>query len=224
MNFAFLPQYVPDLLRGTETTLALSILSLIVAGALGTVIAITRILVGRWPDRAIGLIVDLIRATPLLVQILLWYLGSSALGIPISVFPAAVLAVSVNYAAFISEAVRGAVLGVPRGQREAAVSLGVSPLYSVVAIELPQALPAIVPAVVGLFIGLVKDTSFAYILGLLELTRTGEFISNQSYRPIETFLVVALIYFVICFPISRLGRHLDQRMRRSGMAEERLFV
>jgi polar amino acid transport system permease protein len=224
MNFDFLPHYLPLIWSSTLTTLALSIVSLVVGGLLGLAVAMSRILGGSWTNHALSFVVDILRTTPLLVQILFWYLGPAVVGISIDPFVAAVLALSVNAGAYISEIVRGAVLSVPRGQREAAVSVGLSPVYSVLSIEMPQALPAIIPALVSFYIGLIKDTSLAYIIGLLELTSTGAIIANTDFRPLETYLAIAAIYFAICFPISRLGRYMDRRMRRTGLMRERLFV
>ena len=224
MDWDFLPQYAPVLLTATLTTVQLSILSLLGGGAIGLLIALARVLGGPWTNKSLSVVVDVLRGTPLLVQILVWYLGSGALNIPLDPFTASVTALSVNAGAFISEIIRGAVLAVPRGQREASLSVGLSATYSVLAIELPQAMPAIVPALVGFYIGLIKDTSLAYVVGLLELTRTGAFIANQEFRPLETYLAVAAIYFALCFPVSRVGMLLDRRLRRTGISQERLFV
>jgi His/Glu/Gln/Arg/opine family amino acid ABC transporter permease subunit len=224
MDFAFLSYYVPALWRGAITTIELSILCLACGGALGVLTAVARVLGGTPTNRTLGVVVDFIRTTPLLVQVLAWYLGTSAMGFGLDPFSAAVVALSVNAGAFISEIVRGSVLGVPRGQREAALSVGLSAFYSVFAIEIPQALPAIVPALISFYIGLIKDTSLAYMVGLLELTRTAAFISNEEGRPVETYLVVGMIYFLICFPVSQFGKYVDKRLRRTGLAQERLFV
>lgn len=224
MELAFILQYTPVLASATATTIGLSLVALVAGGLIGLGLAVVRILAGSVTDSLLGLLIDVVRTTPLLVQMLIWYLVPSALGMPVQPFTAAVVALSVNAGAFISEIVRGAVRAVPAGQREAALSIGLSAAYSIFGIELPQALPAIVPALISLYIGLIKDTSLAYIVGLLELTRTGAFISNQNFRPLETFTVVAVIYFVICFPVSRVGILVDRRLRRSGLAQEHIFA
>lgn len=224
MDWTFLPQYIPVLTKAAFTTIELSVLALACGGLLGVGIALARVLGGSTLNTLLSVAVDTVRTTPLLVQILIWYLGAAALGLSVGPFTAAVVALSVNAGAFISEIVRGGVAAVPRGQREAALSVGLSTAYSVLGIEIPQALPAIVPALISFYIGLIKDTSLAYIVGLLELTRTGAFISNQEFRPLETYLVVAAIYFAICFPVSRFGQYMDHRMRRTGLTQERLFV
>ena len=224
MDWSYLPHYFPVLVKATLTTIELSVLALACGGLLGVSIALVRLLGGRVINTGVSIAVDSVRTTPLLVQILIWYLGAAAIGHPVNPFLAAVIALSVNAGAFISEIVRGAVVAIPRGQREAAISVGLSTTYSVVGIEMPQALPAIIPALISFYIGLIKDTSLAYIVGLLELTRTGAFISNQEFRPLETYIAIACIYFVICFPVSRFGQYMDRRMRRTGIVQERLFV
>jgi ABC-type amino acid transport system permease subunit len=179
---------------------------------------------GQATNAVLAFVVDVVRMVPLLVQLLIWYLGLNAFGIRLDPFAASVIALSVNASGFISEIIRGAVLAVSRGQREAALSVGLTPAFSVLNIEMPQAIPAITPALIGYYIGLIKDTSIAYIVGLLELTRTGSFIANEHFRPIETFLVVAAIYFALCFPLARIVPIIDARMRRTGLAQEKLFV
>jgi polar amino acid transport system permease protein len=91
-------------------------------------------------------------------------------------------------------------------------------------IELPQAMPAVVPALVGFYIGLIKDTSLAYIVGLHELTRAAKLIADFTFRPLEIYVVIAALYFVMCFPLSRLVPLIERRLQRIGTAQTRLSV
>jgi polar amino acid transport system permease protein len=168
--------------------------------------------------------IDLIRGTPLLVQLMVWYLVPSALQIDIHPFLAAAIGLSINAGAYLSEILRGGIAAVARGQREAALALGLSRTYSMFGIELPQALPSVVPAVAGFYIGLIKDTSLAYIVGLHELTRQAKLIADFTFRPLEIYVVIALIYFALCFPLSRLVPVVESRLRRTGAAQARLSV
>jgi len=224
MRWDFVGQYVPLILEATQLTIVLSLGSFGAGLAGGFGIALLRLLGGRDTNTVLGSLVDVIRGTPLLVQLLVWYLGLSVLGFEISPFTAALVGLSINAASFISEILRGAIRAVPFGQREGALAIGLTPAYSVVAIELPQALPAIIPALIGFFIGLVKDTSLAYILGLYELTRTGKLIAEREFRPLDIYLVVAAIYFVLCFPLSRIAAAANRRLGRTGLVQERLAV
>jgi His/Glu/Gln/Arg/opine family amino acid ABC transporter permease subunit len=224
VNWEFLPQYLPLLAQATILTIELALGSFALGVVLGFVVAVTRIVGGADADALLAPIVNLIRGTPALVQLLGWYLGSSVLGVPLDPFTAAVIALGVNAAAFISETLRGAIRAVPGGQREAALAIGLGTTYSVLRIELPQALPAIVPALMGFFIGLVKDTSLAYLVGLYELTRTGKIIAEREFAPLEIYIFIALIYFALCFPLSRLVPVVERRLRRSGIAQQHLSV
>ena len=222
MNFDFLPEYIPLLAQATVLTAELALGSFALGVVLGSLVALARIVGGADADFLLGPVVNVLRGTPALVQLLAWYLGSSAFGIPLDPFTAALIALGVNAAAFISETLRGAIRAVPGGQREAALALGLSTTYSVTRIELPQALPAIVPALMGFFIGLVKDTSLAYLVGLYELTRTAKIIAEREFRPLEIYLAIAVVYFALCFPLSRLVPVVERRLRRSGIAQQHL--
>jgi polar amino acid transport system permease protein len=224
VRFDFLSNFVGVLTQALLLTVALSIAALIGGALIGTVIALVRVLGGRPADRLLTLPVDLIRGTPLLVQLMAWYLVPSAVQVEVSPFMAAAVGLSVNAGAFISEILRGGLGAVQRGQREAALALGLSRTYSVFGIELPQALPAVVPALVGFYIGLIKDTSLAYIVGLHELTRQAKLIADFTFRPLEIYIVIAGLYFVLCYPLSRLVPRIERRLQRMGTTQQRLSV
>jgi len=185
-------------------------------------VALGRVLGGRDAELILKAAVDLVRGSPLLVQLLVIYLGASAIGLPLGPFPAALLGLSVNAGAYLSEIFRGGIASVSKGQTEAGLALGLPRAYVVWGLVLPQALPVIVPAMIGFFIGLLKDTSLAYVLGLLELTRMGKNIMDRTFQPFEISLVMAGIYFALCFPLSLLVRVVDARLRRSGLVQARL--
>src|SRR6266567_5889380 len=224
MRWDFLPNFAGVIGQATLITIALSVVALVGGGIVGSVIAFSRLLGGRAADRVLVLPIDLIRGTPLLVQLMIWYLVPSALHVDISPFLAAALGLSLNAGAYISEILRGGISAVSRGQREAALALGLSRTYSIFGIELPQALPSIVPAVAGFYIGLIKDTSLAYIVGLHELTREAKLIADFTFRPLEIYVVIAVVYFALCFPMSRLVPTIEQRLRRTGATQVRLAV
>lgn len=224
MDFGFLAAYPKVLLEAALLTVALSLAALVGGGILGLLVAVARTLGGRVVNVAFAFLVDLIRGTPLLVQLLIWYLGSSMLRLELSPFGAAAVGLSVNAAAFISEIIRGALGAVPRGQREATLALGLRRTFSLRAIELPQAMPVALPALMSFYIGLIKDTSIAYIVGLHELTRSAQFIADFERKPLEIYLTIGLVYFTLCFPLSCVAVRLERRFGRSGIAQERLFV
>jgi polar amino acid transport system permease protein len=209
----------PLLLRGTLTTIELALVSFIAGSVLGFAITIARTLGGRDVHILLGFAVDVVRGSPLLVQLLVIYLGASALGMSLGPFAAALLGLSVNAAAYLSEIFRGGIGSIARGQTEAGLAVGLTPVRVLWEVVLPQSLPVIVPAMMGFFIGLLKDTSLAYVLGLLELTRVGKNVMDRTFQPFEISLVVAAIYFILCYPLAQLVRVVDARMRARGLAQ-----
>ena len=219
MDWALVVANFPLLLRGTLTTIELALASFAIGTVLGLLIAAGRALGGRDANVLLGFVVDVVRGSPLLVQLLVIYLGASAMGLSLGPFSAAVLGLSINAAAYLSEIFRGGIGSVAHGQSEAGLAVGLTPAQTLRDVVLPQALPVIVPAMMGFFIGLLKDTSLAYVLGLLELTRMGKNIMDRTFQPFEISLVVAAIYFVLCFPLAQLVRVVDARMRARGLAQ-----
>lgn len=224
MDFTFLEAYPEVLFRAAMLTVMLAVTCLLGGLAIGIAVAVLRTLGGRIISTLLGIVVDLLRGTPLLVQLLIWYLGPSVLKINLSPFEAVAIGLSVNAGAFISEIIRSGIRSVPRGQREAALAVGLSRTYSLRAIELPQAMPLMLPAMVSFTIGLIKDTSIAYIVGLHELLRSAQFIADYERRPLEIYLVIGVIYFLLCFPLSRIAVRLERRLGRSGIVQERLAI
>jgi polar amino acid transport system permease protein len=224
VRFDFLGTFLGQIALAGLLTIALSVVALVGGAVIGSLIALVRLLGGRLADRVLTLPIDLIRGTPLLVQLMVWYLIPGAIHWEVSPFAAASIGLSVNSGAFISEILRGGITAVPRSQREAALALGLSRTFTIFRIELPQALPAVVPALVGFYIGLIKDTSLAYIVGLHELTRQAKLIADFTFRPLEIYVVIAALYFVLCFPLSRLVPVVERRLRRTGTLTSRLSV
>ena len=224
MSLDFIGPWLPLIVEATLLTILLSAMSLLGSIAIGLTVAVLRLLGWGWINLLLGALVDLIRGTPLLVQLLIWYLVPPvAFDINVDPLQAAVFGLSVNGGAFLSEIIRGAMRAVPKGQREAASAVGLGRFYSLRAIELPQAMPVILPAAVSFYIGLVKDTSIAYIVGLHELLKTSQLITMQEpSHTFELYLVAAVIYFAICFPLSRLALRLEARFKRSGLVSERI--
>lgn len=225
MDLAFYGPWIPLVIEATLLTLLLAALSLLGSMVVGVAITIVRRFGWRWVNAIVIVLVNFIRGTPLLVQLLIWYLVPSVLGYDLGLLGASVVGLSVNGGAFLSEIIRGALKSVPKGQIEAGSALGFGRLYILRAIELPQAMPVIVPAAVSFFIGLIKDTSIAYIVGLHELTKTSQLITMQEPKhTFEIYLIAGVIYFCICFSLSRFGLRLEDRYKRSGIFGDRIAI
>lgn len=217
MQFDFLALYeaLPALLVGALATLRITALSI----AVGLVIGLGAGLARVWPNSFLRSIssayIELIRGTPLLVQIFLVYFGLPALGLNLDPFVAGVLAMGINSGAYVGEIVRGGIESIARGQMEAALSLGMSWWQSMYYVVLPQALFRILPSLGNEFIALLKDSSLVSTIAIAELTRTGQIIITRTFKSFEIWVGVALFYFIMTYAISRAVRYSEKRMRYS---------
>jgi polar amino acid transport system permease protein len=196
------------------TTILLSSIAVIAGTAVGTVVTVLRVLNVGVLNLVLRGYVELFRGTPLLMQLFFIYFGLPLLGYEIDKFWAAFVAISLYSGAYVAEALRAGVEAVPRGQIEAAVALGLSFPQRLWDIIRPQALRVALPPLVGIYVAVIKDTSLATVIGYNELTRRGMELLLQYGRPMEFLLSVGLLYFVICFPISKLSEWLERKLSR----------
>jgi His/Glu/Gln/Arg/opine family amino acid ABC transporter permease subunit len=167
----------------------------------------------RWPSI---FYIETIRALPVLLLIVYFGIKGSALFRPIfgqdfelSRYWAGVIGLSLYTSAVLAEIIRAGIVGLPRGQTEASRALGLTYVQSMRHVILPQALRLMVPAMMGQLTTIIKDTSLVGTIGVFELVRQGRVIYTQYFNPIEVFLFVAVVYFVICFVLSQLSRRLE---------------
>jgi polar amino acid transport system permease protein len=199
-------------------TIALSLVAFAGGAIGGLLIALSRVAETR-PLRyaALGFI-RLFQGTPLLMQLFLVYFGLSIFGVGINPWIAAAVALTLHASAFLGEIWRGCIQAVPPGQTEAAWALGLGYRDRMTSIVLPQAARIAVAPTVGFSVQLIKGTSLASIIGFVELTRSGQIINNATFAPFYVFGLVALMYFVLCWPLSLLARRME---RRFAMATRR---
>jgi polar amino acid transport system permease protein len=209
-------QNLDFLMSGLQVTLTISALTLVLAMIGGLIIALLD-MSKFWPARIVGLAIgEVIRNTPILVQLLwVYYVLPMVAGINISAYTAIIIGLTVYSSAFISEVYRAGIQGVPTGHREAAQVLGLSSLQTFVRIVLPQALRLTLPPLAANFVQLIKYSSLGAVISVGEITRRGMELSSTIFRPLEVFTFIALVYFLICWPLAmgiRLWeRHLSRR-------------
>lgn len=194
MDFAFIKTHAPLLLDGAVMTVALALGALIGATAGGAVVAaltMSRVTLLRWCGTAF---VEVMRNTPILVQIFVLYFGMPTLGLNLSGFASAVLAMSMQNSAYVGEIYRAGLESIHPRQREAALALGMMPGQALRTIILPQALRRVLPLLGNQFIIIIKDTSVASTIAVAELTQAGKLLLDRSAAPYETFTTVALMY------------------------------
>ncbi len=222
MDFSFLwnGRYVGILLGGLFLTLVLAIIAVASGTALALVPAFLRLSKNRL-FRFIGTAyVEVIRGTPLLVQVLIIYSFfrmpvTVVLGVDLSSFLPGMLALFINSSAYVAEVIRGGITSVDRGQSEAAASLGMGKGLAMRKIILPQAVKNIVPALGNEFVTLIKETSIFMYLGIAELMYAATIVRTSTYAVKESYIVVAILYFCLTFPTSKLMGLLERKMKKA---------
>ena len=205
---------VRNLLLAARWTILLSLIAFAGGGLVGLALLVSRI--ARWPgaERGVALYVQLFQGTPLLMQLFLAYFGLSLLGLDVSAWFAAGLALTLYTSAFLAEIWRGCVDAVPKGQWEACASLALSLREQLRWVIGPQALRIAVPPTVGFLVQVIKGTALASVIGFVELTKAGTMITNATFRPFTVYACVALLYFALCWPVSAWSRRLERSLRR----------
>ena len=207
----FGPNEVLFILAGIQWTLLLSLIAFIGGGIFGLIIALSRTSTLA-PLRSIAAgYIDFFQGTPLLMQLFLVFYGMPVFGVKVSPWTAVTIGLTLHASAFLGEIWRGGIQAVPKGQTEAARALGLRYASRVRDIVLPQALRLSVAPTVGFLVQLIKGTSLASIVGFVELSRSAQIVASTTYKPLLAYGLAALLYFVICFPLSRFSLRLEQR-------------
>lgn len=206
---------LPLLAQGLVVTVTLGVTSFAIGCVLGLAVALARLsTVGPLRLSAVGF-VSVFRGTPMLVQLMLIYFGLPQLGLVIEPIPSAILALSLNAASYLSENFRAGIVAVERGQREAAFALGMSYAQALRRIILPQAFRIAVPPVGNRFIALMKDTSLASVVTVVELTRVAERVGSSTFRYMEMFIIVAIVYWLVNSVLSIGQEAVERRLARA---------
>lgn len=205
----------PTLLEGLWTTLWLGVVSFVLGLVVGFVVAVMRMF-GPLPLRWLaGAFVSVLRGTPLLTQLLLVYYGLPQLGIVIAAIPSVLFTLAVHSGAYISEDLRGGLQSVDKGQWEAGYTIGMTFRQALRRIIVPQAIRVVTPSLGSRFISMMKETSLASVVTVVELTRVAERVGSATFRYMEMFVIVAIIYWLINSVLSFLQAGLEQRLRRA---------
>ena len=210
LNFSVVHDYAGVFLRGLAVTTMLTGIVIVLAGTIAIPIALARLATARlirWPA---DFYVEFIRATPLILQLIYIYYVLPSAGVRLNPFAAAILGLTLNYSAYMSEVYRSGIQAVPRGQREAALSLGLRayPIFS--KIILPQAIRIVLPALGNYLIALFKDTALASVVTVQELMFSGQIIAARNYQYFTVYTVTAILYFAVGYPSALLVRRFDR--------------
>lgn len=205
-----------NLLQAAAWTVALSAIAFVGGGVGGLALLFLRS--ARVPALRLAAqaTINLFQGTPLLMQLFLAFFGLAALGIEVSPWVAAGAALTLYSSAFLAEIWRGCVEAIPRGQWEAAASLAMGYFTQMRYVILPQAVRIAIPPTVGFSVQVVKGTALASIIGFVELTKAGTMITNATFQPFTVYGTVAVLYFALCYPLSRAAQRLERKLAPAG--------
>lgn len=208
----------PQIIRGIGVTLFVWIVCVVFGLALGFLIAVARRYGGTLVNRALFVPVEIIRGTPFLVQVFLLYYGGPYIGLSLDNLPAGILALSIYASAYYSELWRAGFDAIPKGHVEAADCVGLTPAQTVMRIILPEMTTVILPAMVNMTILMLKETAILSIISVPELTLVVSAIGTQNYAFVESFTVLALIYWALVEICGSLGRAAERRLAKYRFA------
>ncbi|MGM0834595.1 MAG: amino acid ABC transporter permease [Bacillota bacterium] len=216
LDFSAISGSIGYILEGLKVTLQVVALAGVIGFIIGTLLALCKI--GR--IKILTIIADIytsiFRGTPLVLQLMIIYYGlPQAIGINLEPVTAAVLAFGLNSGAYISEVIRAGILAVDKGQREAAMALGVPYSQMMRDIILPQALKNILPALMNEYITLTKESAIVTVIGVSDVMRRSYMVGSNTYAFLEAFIFAGLIYYVLVMILTLLGKVIERRMRRS---------
>lgn len=216
LDFSQLLPYMPFILKGIGATLKFVSVSILVGFILGTALAMLKITSNPFLKWLADAYTSIFRGTPLILQLMIiYYAVPQLLQYDISAFVSAILAFGLNSAAYVSEIIRAGILAVDRGQTEAAEALGVSYPKMMVHIILPQALKNILPALMNEFITLTKESAIVSVVGYLDLMRRAQIVGSDIYRNFEPLLFAGLIYWVMVYILTQIGKVVERRLSYS---------
>lgn len=204
--------FLPNLFKGALITIGLSVSSMILAIMLGLFLCIGKIYGNKLIRFISSSYIEFFRGTPLLIQLYIIYYGLPNINITLSPLTAAILGLGLNYASYEAELYRAGIMAIPKGQMEAALSLGMTRKLALRRIILPQAIKIAIPGVTNDFIALFKDTSLVSVIAMVELTKTYTIIAANTLRYFELGVIVAILYFGMSYPLSILAKKLEEKL------------
>ncbi|WP_321311603.1 amino acid ABC transporter permease [Halarcobacter sp.] len=215
MNFSAVFDNLGFLLEASWLTIYLSFISFLIALFIGVIIGTFRSLKNSWfINSLIGTYIEIFRGTPLLIQLFFIYYGLPQIGIVMSSHQAAIIGLSLNFGAYMAEIVRAGIQAIPKGQYEAADSLGLNKIQMFIHIIYPQAFKIVLPPLTNTYASILKDSSLVSVLSITELTRAGQLIYVRTYEPFEIYLTLGVFYFVMTYTIAIFSKYLEKKVSR----------
>ncbi|MDZ7820046.1 MAG: amino acid ABC transporter permease [Aliarcobacter sp.] len=205
-----------NLLLAARWTILLSLIAFIGGGVVAGILSILRMMNNPIISFFINLYVEIFQGIPLLMQLFLAFFGLSLIGLDIGAWAAASLALTLFTSAFLCEIWRGCLDSVPKGQWEACKTMGLNYYQTIFHVIIPQSIRVATAPTVGFSVQVVKGTALASIIGFVELTKAGTMLNNATFEPFKVFAMVALLYFLICYPLTRYSKYLERKLNASS--------
>jgi polar amino acid transport system permease protein len=210
-DFHFLWTYQALIFKGIGVTIGFTVLTVLLGLAVGTLVALGRLTNNRWIAAPLVAFIEIFRCTPVLVQLIwVYYALPVLIGLELTPGTAAVLTLSFYGAAFYAEIIRGGIVSIEQGQWDAGRALGLRPLQLMRLVILPQAIKRMVPPLVNQCILQLKNTSLVSALAVPDILYQGQLITSATYRPLETYTMVAVVYFLILYPLTHFAKRLER--------------
>lgn len=215
MSIEFLQTYMPLYFQGAGYTIALSFFSVILGVLLGTALALAKMSPKKWLSKPAQGYIQVIRGTPLMVQLFIIYYGLYTLNIDVPDFASGVITITLNSAAYIAEIIRAGIQAVDKGQMEAARSIGMNQSLAMRKIIYPQALKNILPALGNEFITLMKESSIISVIGMQDLMFKAKVVAGATFMPFTPYLIAAVFYFAMTSVFTKLLEIYERRLKQS---------
>lgn len=216
VSYAYIIENISPLLSASVMTIYISLLSILTACVASFFAALAKLSKSPILAGIADVYISFFRGTPLLLQVFIIYLGLPQVGLVLSAIPAAVLALGLNYGAYMAEIVRAGIQAVPSGQTEASLSLGLSKRQTFLLVVTPQAIKIVLPAISNQFIAMLKDSSLVSFLGVWELMFVARTAGRADFRQFEMLIGAAFIYWLMSFCFEMVQRRLELRMGQSS--------
>ncbi|MCC7023932.1 MAG: amino acid ABC transporter permease [Thermomicrobiales bacterium] len=212
-DWSVIPDIMPALLAGLRVTVLLTLVIMAIALVVALPIALARMSSRGWLRVPSTIYVQVLRGTPVLLQLFYLYYVLPFAGIELNAWVAGIVGMSAAYSAYLSEIYRAGIEAIDRGQTEAALSLGMSRFQVMRIVVLPQAVRIIIPPIGNMFVGLFKDTSLLSILTIRELMFQGQLLAATNFRHVTIFTVIAVLYLAVCWPSAAIIDRLEKKLK-----------
>jgi len=200
------------ILTGILNTVYISVVAIVIGTILGAIVGFARTESNKWVNMLIGSVLDISRSVPLIIQLILFTTYIGAMGYPLDPFLAGSIVLSIYTMAFMSEVFRAGFESVLPSMRTAARSLGMTYWQTVRYIRLPIGIRAVFPSWLGVALSVIKDSALVSVIGYMELLRTSEQLISRTQQPLEILIGVGIFYFLISYPLSLYGKHVERKM------------